>query len=133
VADQCTIIAKHEGTKRRFALASLLILALGSPSAVSAQDTSVEDEIVVIARKFKEMRFVWKANDASGQWRLEKCRITKSSGDKEIDRLSCQALESCLPTMPTGSKEPPASFDACLTTKRRAMIAELARKRAAAK
>jgi hypothetical protein len=104
-----------------------LLLAQAVPEA-----TAVEPEIVVLAQKLKSTRFVWKASDKSGAWKLAKCQIKKSSGDKAVDGITCKAVEQCLHTMPLGTKQAPPQFTACLTERRSALVAELAAERAAA-
>ncbi len=108
-------------------LAFALLLTQAAPEAAA-----VEPEIVVLAQKLKSTRFVWKASDKSGAWKLSKCRIKKSSGDKEVDAITCKAVEQCLHTMPIGAKQIPAEFSTCLTERRGALIADLAAQRAAA-
>lgn len=65
-----------------------LALAQGVPLAEAAAPSP---DIVVMARKLKNWR---------GEWKLRKGRVTcktrKSTGDKEIDAIGCQAMSTCL-------------------------------------
>jgi hypothetical protein len=106
----------------------LAILLLGAPAPLSP----TEDQIVVLARKLATTRFVWKASDSSGAWKLTSCKIKKSSGDKEIDALTCQSVADCLHVMPLGAKQAPPEFSACLTERRNSLLGDLAAKRSAA-
>lgn len=106
---------------------ALLMMATG-PEAVAAP----ESEIVVLARKLEATRFVWKASDKSGAWKMTRCKVKQSSGDREIDALGCQAVTLCLPTLPLASRRAPPEFHACVSDRRRALIADLAARRSAA-
>jgi hypothetical protein len=104
-----------------------LLLAQAAPEAAA-----VETEIVVLAHKLGSTRFVWEASDKSGTWKLSKCQIKESSGDKVVDAITCKAVEQCLHTLPLGAKQAPPQFNACLGERRGALVAELAAQRAAA-
>ena len=120
-------------------LAAALVLA--TPVAQSPELT--ESPIVVIARKLDTWR---------GNWRIDKgkftCRTTRSSDDREIDALGCQAIERCIgpqvPALRTLSASKLAknekrrqmtaliqSSAPCMSTTRNAAIAELAAGRSA--
>lgn len=105
---------------------ALLMMATG-PGAVAP-----ESEIVVLARKLEATRFVWKASDKSGAWKMTRCKVKQSSDDREIDALGCQAVTLCLPTLPLASRRAPPEFHACVSDRRRALIADLAARRSAA-
>jgi hypothetical protein len=110
-----------------------LLLAFAVAQAAAVAEPAASDDIVVLAQKLKNTRFVWKASDKSGAWKLKSCKIKQSSGDKEIDAITCRATEQCLSTLPLGAKTMPPAFTACLTDRRSALIAELAARRSAAK
>jgi hypothetical protein len=124
----------REGAKtakgKSFAIAVIASTLLCQATFAPAEESNTSDDIVVIARKLNATRFVWKANDDSGRWRLKYCKIKKSSGDKEIDALTCKATETCIGTMPIGIKAFPTSFAQCLTETRSDLVAELADRRA---
>ena len=111
-------------------IAALLLMLV----PVAAAPPAVEQQIVVLAEKLKRSRFTWKASDDSGEWKLKYCRIKRSSGDAEVDAISCRALDACLPVMPLGykGKTAPPEFWPCVTEHRAAMIADLATRRSAA-
>jgi hypothetical protein len=99
---------------------ALLLALAAQPAAVPP---SSENDIVIIGQKVRKMRFRIKL-DKAGQIA---CRITRSSGDSEIDRLACDAARPCVrPDIVTK-----AAMEACLEP-RWAQIAELvvARRRA---
>lgn len=109
-----------------------LTLALLMLQAAPETASAAEPEIVVLAQKLKSIRFVWKASDKSGAWKLTQCKIKKSSGDKAVDGISCKALEQCLQVLPVGAKQASAEFHSCVSERRNALIADLATARAAA-
>lgn len=117
-------------------IAAALVLLVAAPG--SAQAATSDEEIVVIARKQKAWR---------GQWGTHKgafeCRTTKSTGDKQIDAIGCDAITTCIaPEVPkfqaiADSKLPKAdrnrrmtalaqSLTPCLESEREAGIAALA-------
>ena len=68
-----------------------LLLAQAAPLALPDDPP----EIVVIARKLSEVRADWAARPRNGKMRISRCRIVQSSGDKELDRVVCQAVRHC--------------------------------------
>lgn len=68
-------------------LAALIFLQAAPQAAEPAPDS----DIVVLGQKLRN----WK-----GTWRSRKgaisCRTTKSSGDRDVDAVSCQAFMVCL-------------------------------------
>ena len=121
------------------ALAAVLLFA-ATPAAVPP----VQSEIVVIGEKLNDWRGTWGAKKG-----VVACRTTRSTGDKEIDAVGCQALVSCAsPLVPqfkaiAESKLPKAERQrrmdiavqpmvGCLTHAREAGIAALADRRAGA-
>ncbi len=65
-------------------LAALLLLQAASATAA--------DEVVVIGRRLDS----WEAKFRSGR-KGKQCRVTRSTGDAEIDRIGCVAMEACMP------------------------------------
>jgi hypothetical protein len=110
---------------------SLALLLLVQQPPVAATESATQDEIVVIARKLATSRFTWKADDDSGEWKLKKCKIKKSSGDKEIDAIVCSAIGKCLVTLPPKANKLTDEFNSCVNEKRRELVQELADKKAA--
>ena len=68
-------------------IVTAILLAASAPVAPPAIE---EGEIVVIANKFKTWRGTWKSR--KGQLT---CKTRKSSGDREVDALSCEHLIAC--------------------------------------
>lgn len=97
-------------------IALLLMLAV--------QDVpDANDEIVVLARKAQAVRWDWRVNDSGV---LTKCRITRSSGDAEVDRIGCAATRVCAAKKPASRK----AMTACIIATRRDLLVDLADRRA---
>jgi TonB family protein len=103
-----------------------LLLAIAQPQP--APDVGVgeaeAEEIVVIGRRARGVRWDWKVDKAG---RLTKCKVTKSSGDREIDRIGCEATRRCAAR---GIRKAGAMRD-CVIPVRTELIAELADRRVA--
>ena len=70
-----------------------MILALvlaAAPVATTAPAPEVEQEIVVLGEKLKYWRGNWKSRKGKFS-----CKTTKSTGDKAIDKIGCDALQHC--------------------------------------
>ena len=69
----------------------MLIAALALAAAQPAAEPPVETEITVIANKLRDWR---------GRWKLRKgaiaCKTTRSTGDKVIDAIGCDAMVACI-------------------------------------
>ena len=69
----------------------MLIAALALAAAQPAAEPPVDNEITVIANKLRDWR---------GNWRLRKgavtCKTTRSTGDKAVDALGCDAMVACI-------------------------------------
>jgi hypothetical protein len=87
-------------------------------------DVPVEDDIVVLARKLEKVG-VTLSRMSTGELR---CSIADSSGDAELDALSCQAALKCLETIPL-SRANRKALAACGKTERSRLLAELADQR----
>lgn len=72
-------------------IAALLLLA-AQPAAAAAEPASAENDIVVIGRRVQKIKFRLKLDKAG----KVVCRITRSSGDPEIDSLACDAARPCV-------------------------------------
>ena len=99
----------------------------------------------MIGQKLK----TWRASTSFGKGGA-KCKIKQSTGDAEIDRIGCAAIEQCWPQFLPGFEATRANgisvaqrkareaelnqaLGECMVGKRDAMIAELAEKRVAAR
>ncbi|KEO89411.1 hypothetical protein EH31_12250 [Erythrobacter longus] len=54
-------------------------------------EPEVENEIVVIGRQLRDWRGSWKLKDGAVV-----CKTRKSTGDKDIDAIGCDAMTSCM-------------------------------------
>jgi hypothetical protein len=70
---------------------SLLVPTLALAAAQPVAEPAVENEITVVANRLR---------DWEGRWKLRKsaitCKTTRSTGDKAIDTIGCDALVQCL-------------------------------------
>ncbi|PKP95500.1 MAG: hypothetical protein CVT75_01640 [Alphaproteobacteria bacterium HGW-Alphaproteobacteria-14] len=121
-------------------LLAAFALAAAQPVAEPATEPTPDTEITVIANRLR---------DWHGRWRLRKgavaCKTTRSTGDKAIDAIGCDALVTCIaPLAPrfaeieatkaakeelsrrTNSLMTEAGVNDCLLAKRKAGIAALA-------
>lgn len=69
---------------------ALAIAMLLQPAPAMDADQADAPEIVVIANKFKTWRGTWKSRNGHLT-----CKTRKSSGDREVDALSCEHLVAC--------------------------------------
>ena len=59
-----------------------------------------DDEIVVVGRRLRSVQFRFQAK----RGKLLFCKITKSTGDKILDRLTCDAAKVCAATRPVSTQ-----------------------------
>ena len=74
-------------------------MALLAMAAVAAP-VPAADEIVVIARKMRFIKVDIKAPRRNGALVLERCRITRGSGNAELDAVPCDVAQSCIADVP---------------------------------
>lgn len=99
-------------------IGALLLLAAQPAAPVAAPP---ENDIVIIGRKVRKIRFRIKL-DKRGQ---TVCRITRSSGDPEIDSLACDTARPCVrPDIVTAS-----AMTACLEPRFARLPARIAERR----
>ena len=104
----------------------ILTLALFAAAPVeAAPDLPPQQEIVVLSKKLDAVRFRWNATEDHGVRTLASCEIVRSSGDKDVDTITCRATEACLPVLDKVRRQRKPLFDTCLTQTRRRMITEL--------
>ncbi|TPE60089.1 hypothetical protein FJQ54_11790 [Sandaracinobacter neustonicus] len=101
----------------------LLAQAATTPPPEAAPDDG--DEIVILARKLKLVQ-VHLLRTGHGQPGI--CTIQKSSGDAEVDKLTCEAAVACTLKLPSRST-PPAEMTACTREEQARRVEELADKR----
>lgn len=102
-----------------------MLLALAMQIATPPVDPA--DEIVVIARKMRSMRINMKAPRRDGRLVLERCRVTRSSGDAEIDAVPCAVAQACSDEGVTTRK----ALDNCVITRSVAQARSIANARRA--
>jgi hypothetical protein len=73
-------------------ITTLLMLALVLQAPPAASDQNAESEIVVLGHKADRLRVIYHYS-ALGE--MTQCRITRSSGDSDVDRLWCEAARRC--------------------------------------
>ena len=121
----------------------LIATSLLAATPVAQPPEGTEPPIVVIARKLDNWR---------GDWRINKgaftCRTTRSSGDRDVDAVGCQAIQRCIGPQVSALRSLSASklrkdekrrqmnaliqsSAPCMSTKRNEAIAELAARRSA--
>jgi hypothetical protein len=106
-------------------IAPLLLLAAQPAPAADVQPGAMENDIVVIGQRVRKLKFRIKLDKAG----RVACRITRSSGDPEIDRLACDAARPCV-RPDTVTK---AAMTACLEPRWAELPARIAERRRAAK
>jgi hypothetical protein len=121
----------------------MLIATLALAAAQPAPEQPVGDEIVVISRKLESWRGSWRLRDGAVT-----CKTRRSTGDKAIDAVGCDAMVSCIGPLAPRFAEIEASkadkaemqrqadamlegarIGECLTARREAGIAALAEAR----
>ena len=108
----------------------ILALALASaPVAAMVPAPEVEQEIVVIGFKFKAMKFKADVSSKDGVVLVKKCRVTKSSKDKEIDAIGCDVTRQCVADKPAT----PEILAGCIETRSGEAVAALAERRVTAR
>ncbi|MBO9671596.1 MAG: hypothetical protein J7485_13895 [Sphingobium sp.] len=105
-------------------LALSLMLAAGAAPAPPA-----EDEIVVIARKMRFIKVDIKAPTRNGHLVLERCRVSRSSGDAELDAVPCEVTQACMTSNPKTRKD----LRICVEQRSQLRINEIAARRRAAR
>ena len=105
-----------------------MILALALLMAAPADPLPEEppqQEIVVLSKKLDAVQFRWNASEDHGVRTMTSCDIVRSSGDKDVDAITCLATAACLPVLDKVRRQRKSLFDTCLTETRRRMITEL--------
>ncbi|HEX8512128.1 MAG TPA: hypothetical protein VF688_03385 [Allosphingosinicella sp.] len=101
-------------------ITALLLLA-GQPAVPAAASPRPENDIVVIGQKVRKIKFRIKLDKAG----RTVCRITRTSGDSEIDSLACDAARPCVrPDIVTK-----AAMTACLEPRWAQLPAQIAERR----
>jgi len=80
------------------------VIALALLAAATAQPVPAEDEIVVLARKMRFIEIDVKAPRRKGMVVMERCRVTKGSGNAELDAVPCDVARECMTAVPESRK-----------------------------
>jgi hypothetical protein len=99
-------------------IAALLLLA-AQPAPAAVQPSPSENDIVVIGQKVRKVKFRVKADKAGNAV----CRITRSSGDSEIDALACEAGRAC------AHSTSQSAMIACITPRWKQIATQVAERR----
>jgi hypothetical protein len=100
-------------------IAALLLFAAQPADVVEA--APLENDIVIIGRRVRKIKFRMKLDKAG----RVVCRITRSSGDAEIDAFACDASRPCVrPDIVTK-----AAMTACLEPRWAQLPAQIAARR----
>ncbi len=70
------------------ALASIVLGLQAPPSPPTRAER--DEEVLVLGRKLKEVR-------VRTDWKTGQCRVTRSTGDHDIDAVWCASFERCWP------------------------------------
>jgi hypothetical protein len=96
-----------------------ILLVMQAPA--TAQTSSYEDEIVVIAQKLDKLKISYKGGKKDGIFIVKKCRVKQSSGDPGVDAIGCQAVNYCVYQRVSKSSE----FNKCVNDRAKIMGNEL--------
>jgi hypothetical protein len=83
---------------------------------VSAPPVPTEQEIVVTGNRLSRVQYAGGVNTITGSVR---CRITRTSGDPEIDRRMCEIVKVCAKSRPRTRE----NIEACTAARKREFIA----------
>lgn len=104
----------------------ILSLALLTSAASPPPEPPSGHDIVVMNRMLDAVVFKWQGDKVDGEFRMVSCDIVRSSGDAEVDAITCMSTRECLSVLPGLRKQGrKARFDDCLTATRKRMITEL--------
>lgn len=114
-------------------VAALLLAQLGGAPALPVAEEPA-DEILVMARRLAETRVDWSTRRRNGVMQIRRCKVVQSSGDKELDRVVCQAVRECASHIPPDARtgDPLPEFYACNQERSLAMGRALLDRREAA-
>lgn len=70
---------------------SVLVATLALAAVQPAVEVPAEDEIVVVGNKLRDWRGTWRVRDGA-----VKCKTKRSTGDREIDAIGCNAMVTCM-------------------------------------
>ena len=73
------------------------------------------DEIVVLGQRLAETRVEWSTRQRGDVMAIRSCKVVRSSGDRQLDKVVCKALRECARHIPLGSgpRDDLPAFFAC--------------------
>ena len=74
-------------------MAFFLSLAL---QVATLQPSHDDAEIVVLARKLRQIQVDMKLGKQAGKMALRRCRLTRGSGEPELDAIPCDVAQQCI-------------------------------------
>lgn len=80
----------------------VLLFALQSAMEPASGD---DPEIVVIARKMRQIEVDMKLGRHDGSLALLRCRVTRPSGEAELDAIPCEVAQQCMAQAPSNKKQ----------------------------
>lgn len=105
---------------------ALLLAASAADVPPVAQAVAPEaEDIVVLARKLKFVRVKMALSKKDGDFGVKSCKVSRASGDTEIDALACQAPQYCT-TLNLKSQD---AFVECVKSRGREQIRAVAEQR----
>jgi hypothetical protein len=90
-------------------------LLLAQAVAATPPPAEADNEIVVLARRLAETRADWATRLRNGVMTIRRCKVTHSSGDKQLDKVVCRAIRECVKHIPADARNGDAlpEFYAC--------------------
>ena len=105
---------------------------LAQAAAAAPPPAEPENEIVVLAQRLAETRADYTTRLRDGVMTIRRCKITHSSGDRQLDKVVCKALRECAPRhIPVDARQGDAlpEFFACAQQRSMAMALPLMERR----
>ena len=111
-------------------LAAALVLAQ-AVAAAPPLSAEAENEIVVLGQRLAETRADYATRLRGGVMKIRRCKVTHSSGDKQLDKVVCRAIRECVKHIPADARNGDAlpEFYACNQERSMAMARALFEKR----
>jgi hypothetical protein len=76
-------------------IALALLALLGLQDAAPGQPAAPSDDVIVIGERLK----TWRGRIGDASRDPMRCRTTRSTGDRDIDRIGCEAMDVCFSKM----------------------------------
>ena len=94
---------------------SFVAAFLRAQAVAAAPPAEAENEIVVLGRQLAETRADYTTRLRNGVMTIRRCKVTRSSGDRQLDKVVCQAIRECAKHIPVDARNGDAlpEFFAC--------------------